>query len=213
MTLIDKKIEEYVELNTTDESRVLEALNRATHLKTFYPNMLSGKVQGKFLEMISRMIKPKYILEIGTFTAYSAIALAKGMEDQGKLITLEINEEMESFIREYIEKSGMQDKIQLMMGNAIDIIPELQIEFDLVFIDADKEQYIDYYELALTKLKPGGFILADNVLWSGKVLENDSKSDKETMGIKAFNNLVKKDKRVEQVMLSIRDGLFLIRKV
>jgi len=213
MTLIDKKIEEYIELNTTDETKVLEALNRATHLKTFYPNMLSGKVQGKFLEMVSRMIKPKYILEIGTFTAYSAIALAKGLGDQGKLITLEINEEMESFIREYIEKSGMQDKIQLVMGNAIELIPELQLEFDLVFIDADKEQYIEYYELALTKLKPGGFILADNVLWSGKVLENDSKSDKETMGIKAFNSHVKNDKRVEQVMLSVRDGLMLIRKM
>lgn len=212
MTLIDKKIENYIDAHTTDETDVLYDLNRATHLKTFYPNMLSGKVQGKFLEMVSRMIRPKYILEVGTFTGYSAIALAKGLVDGGKLITLEVNEEMESFIRDYIQKSGMEDKIQLIIGNALKIIPALPHEFDLVFIDADKEQYVDYYELALNKLKKGGFMLADNVLWSGKVLENDAKSDKETLGIKVFNEHVKNDKRIEQVMLSVRDGLMLIRK-
>lgn len=213
MTLIDKKIDEYIEQHTTDEADVLMELNRATHLKTFYPNMLSGKVQGKFLEMVSRMIKPKYVLEIGTFTGYSAINLAKGLAEGGKLITLEVNEEMEGFIREYIQKAGMQDKIQLMIGNALKIIPELSNEFDLIFIDADKEQYVDYFELALKKLKKGGFILADNVLWGGKVIEDDVKSDKETKGIKSFNEHVKNDKRVEQVMLSVRDGLMLIRKI
>ena len=211
--LLDKKIEKYVEAHTTPETDVLKELNRATHLKTFYPNMLSGSVQGKFLEMISLMIRPKYILEIGTFTAYSAIALAKGLIAGGKLITLEVNEEMETFAKEYIHKSGMDDKIQLIMGDAVKIIPDLPEEFDLVFIDADKEQYVDYYELSLAKLKPGGFILADNVLWSGKVLEEDSKSDKETRGIKAFNEFVENDKRVEQVMLSVRDGLLLVRKL
>lgn len=211
--ILDKNIDRYVEKHTTEEGNVLKSLNRATHLKTFYPNMLSGSVQGKFLEMISFMIRPKRILEIGTFTGYSAIALAKGLADGGKVITLEVNEEMESFARKYITKAGFGDNIELIMGNALEIIPELSGEFDLVFIDADKEQYVDYYELALKKLKPGGFILADNVLWSGKVLESDSKSDKETMGIKAFNEHVKNDDQVEQVMLTIRDGLMLIRKL
>jgi predicted O-methyltransferase YrrM len=211
--MIEKKIEEYLENHTTPESLVMKELNRETHIKTFYPNMLSGAVQGKFLEMLSRMIQPKRILEIGTFTAYSAIAMAKGLADGGKLITLEVNPEMETFIRKYIEKSGMKEKIELMMGNALEIIPKLDDTFDLVFIDADKEQYVDYYELAFSKLKPGGFILGDNVLWNGKVLEDNSKSDKETMGIKAFNEHVKNDKRVEQVMLSVRDGLLLVRKI
>lgn len=211
--MIERKIEEYLEKNTTPETSVMKELNRETHIKTFYPNMLSGVIQGKFLEMVSRMIQPKRILEIGTFTAYSAIAMAKGLAENGKLITLEVNPEMETFIEKYIDKAGMSDKIELVMGNALEIIPKLQDTFDLVFIDADKEQYVDYYELAFSKLRTGGFILADNVLWNGKVLEDDSKSDKETMGIKAFNEHVKNDKRVEQVMLSIRDGLLLVRKL
>lgn len=213
MMIINKKIESYVEKHTSDEDIVLKKLNRETHLKTFYPNMLSGSVQGKFLEMISFMIRPKRILEIGTFTGYSAIALAKGLDKAGKLYTLEVNEEMDSFASKYINEAGMSDKIELIMGNALDVIPDLPDEFDMVFIDADKEQYVDYYELALLKLKKGGFLLADNVLWSGKVLENDEKSDKETKGIKTFNEYVKNDNRVEQVMLTVRDGLMLIRKL
>ena len=209
----DKEIENYIESYTTPETNDLRLLNRETHLKTFYPNMLSGSVQGKFLEMISRMIRPDRILEIGTFTGYSAISLARGLSENGKLITLEINEEMKTFISEYVEKSGLNDKIELIIGNALEIIPDLNEEFDLVFIDADKEQYIDYYELVIKKLKQGGFILADNVLWGGKVLESNTMSDKETKGIKAFNEHVKNDDRVEQVMLSVRDGLMLIRKV
>lgn len=211
--MIERKIEEYLEKNTTPETSVMKELNRETHIKTFYPNMLSGAIQGKFLEMVSWMIRPHRILEIGTFTAYSAIAMAKGLAENGKVITLEVNQEMETFINKYIEKSGLTDKIELVMGNALEIIPKLKDNFDLVFIDADKEQYVDYYELAFSKLKTGGFLLADNVIWNGKVLENDSKSDKETMGIKAFNEHVKNDKRVEQVMLSIRDGLLLVRKI
>jgi predicted O-methyltransferase YrrM len=211
--MIERKVEEYLEKYTTPETSVMKELNRETHIKTFYPNMLSGAIQGKFLEMVSRMIQPNRILEIGTFTAYSAIAMAKGLAENGKLITLEVNPEMETFIKKYIDKAGMSDKIELIMGNALEIIPKLNDTFDLVFIDADKEQYIDYYELAFSKLKPGGFFLTDNVLWNGKVLEDDSKSDKETMGIKAFNEHVKNDSRVEQVMLSIRDGLLLVRKL
>ncbi len=210
--MIKKEIEQYIEEHTTNENEVLYKLNRATHLKTFYPNMLSGHVQGKFLEMISYMIRPQFILEIGTFTGYSAICLAKGLAPGGKLITLESNEEMENFALEYIGMSGMEDRIELMMGDALEIIPGLKEQFDLVFIDADKEQYTGYYELVLPKVRDGGFILADNVIWGGKAVY-DKNPDKETKGIRRFNEHVKNDPRVEQVMLSVRDGLMLIRKL
>lgn len=213
MNLISKELEQYIEDHTTPETDVMKELNRATYLRTFYPNMLSGSIQGKFLEMISCMIQPDRVLEIGTFTGYSAIAFAKGLKKGGKVITIEINDEMESFIREFIAKAGMEDKIELLMGNAIELIPAMKETFDLVFIDADKEQYTAYYNLALEKLRPGGFILADNVLWNGKVLNPESKTDKETQGIKTFNDFVKNDKRVEQVIVSLRDGLMLIRKL
>ncbi len=210
--MIQKEIEQYIESHTTPEDDVLYKLNRTTYLKTFYPNMLSGHVQGKFLEMVSHMIRPQFILEIGTFTGYSAICLAKGLVPGGKLITFESNEEMENFASEYISKAGMDNRIELIMGDALQIIPALDQVFDLMFIDADKEQYVDYYELALPKLRKGGFILADNVLWGGKAV-HDKKPDKETQGIRRFNEHVKNDSRVEQVILSIRDGLLLIRKV
>ena len=209
----DPQIEKYIEDHTTPESELLKELNRQTHLRTFYPRMLSGNVQGKFLEMICWMIQPKRVLEIGTFTGYSAIAMAQGLPKDGLIYTIEVNEEMKNFIREYISKSGLEKKIKLLMGDALEIIPTLEEEFDLVFIDADKEQYVDYYKLAKTKLKKGGFIIADNVLWSGKVLEKSSKTDKETQGIVEFNEFVKNDPEVEQLMLSIRDGLMLIRKI
>lgn len=211
--MISEQIEEYIQQHTTPENDVMRSINRTTHLKTYYPNMLSGQVQGKFLEMISRMIRPKNVLEIGTFTGYSAIAFAHGLAKGGKVYTIDINEELENLIKPFLRESGFEDRIELLIGNALDIIPELDQEFDLVFIDADKEQYVDYYELAIQKLAPGGFILADNVLWGGKVLEADAKSDKETKGIKNFNDHVKNDQRVEQVMLSVRDGLLLVRKM
>ena len=211
--MINAELEKYIEEHTTPETELLYDLNRQTHLRTFYPRMLSGGVQGKFLELLCRMLQPEKVLEIGTFTGYSAIAMAQGMSDRGLVYTIEVNEEMESFIREYIAKAGLENKIKLLIGDALHIIPSLEETFDLVFIDGDKEQYVDYYETAIAKLRPGGFILADNVLWSGKVLENDAVSDKETKGIKAFNEQVKNDKRVEQVILSIRDGLMLIRKL
>ena len=211
--MISTKLEKYIEEFTTVENEVLRELNRQTHLRTFYPRMLSGSVQGKFLEMICRMLQPKNVLEIGTFTGYSAIAMALGMPENGLVYTIEVNEEMEPFIREYIAKAGMEHKIKLLMGDALQIVPAMEETFDLVFIDADKEQYVTYYDLAMEKLKPGGFILADNVLWSGKVLEDDTRSDKETKGIKVFNQHVKNDDRAEQVMLSIRDGLLLVRKL
>lgn len=210
--MIDPKIEAYLETHTTPEIEVLKELNRQTHLRTFYPRMLSGHIQGKFLEMVCHMIQPKRVLEIGTFSGYSAIAMAKGLKDEALIYTIEVNEEMEPFILEFITKSGMENMIRLKMGNALEIIPTLDEVFDLVFIDADKEQYVEYYNLAKGKLRPGGFIIADNVIWSGKVLDKSPKTDKETQGIIAFNEFVKKDLEVEQVMLSIRDGLLLIRK-
>jgi predicted O-methyltransferase YrrM len=210
--MIDPKIEAYIETHTTPENGVLKELNRQTHLRTFYPRMLSGHIQGKFLEMVVQMIQPNRVLEIGTFTGYSAIAMAKGLNDDAKIYTIEVNEEMATFIDEFVAKSGLENKIRLIIGDALEIIPTLDDVFDLVFIDADKEQYVDYYKLAKEKLKPGGFIIADNVIWSGKVLERSSKTDKETQGIVAFNEFVKNDPDVEQVMLSIRDGLLLIRK-
>ncbi len=210
--MLEKRISEYIERHTSDEDVLMDALNRETHLKTFYPNMLSGKVQGKFLEMLVHMLQPKRILEIGTFTGYSAIAMAKALPEDGLLYTLDNNEEIESFARGYFEKSGVGNKIRFVLGDALTLVPQLNETFDLIFIDAEKAQYIDYYELALKKLRKGGFILADNVLWGGKAVYDDRKPDKETLGIRAFNDFVKEDKRVEQVMLSIRDGLLLIRK-
>jgi predicted O-methyltransferase YrrM len=210
--MIDPNIETYTEEHTTPEHDVLKELNRQTHLRTFYPRMLSGHVQGKFLEMVCHMLQPKRVLEIGTFTGYSAIALAHGLPDNALVYTIEINEEMEAFISDFLEKSGMNKKVRLIMGNALEIIPTQDETFDLVFIDADKEQYVEYYKLAKEKLRTGGFILADNVIWSGKVLKSSTKADKETQGIVAFNEYVKNDPEVEQVMLSIRDGLLLVRK-
>ncbi len=176
------------------------------------PRMLSGKVQGKFLEMLATMIKPERILEIGTFTGYSALCLAKGLTPTGKLYTIESNVEMEEFILNYIKQSGSSNKIELIIGDALNEIVKINDTFDLVFIDADKEQYTDYYELVKEKLHPGGYIIADNVIWSGKVL-NKINPDKETLAIQKFNNHVNQDKDVEQVMLSVRDGLMLIRKL
>ena len=209
--MFDPNLEEYIDFHTSNEGELLRNLDRETNLKTIMPRMLSGKVQGKFLEFISLMIKPKRILEIGTFTGYSAICLAKGLINEGKIYTIESNEELEEFINKYFKESGLENKIKLILGDAILEIPKLDTTFDLVFIDANKVQYIEYYNLAKTKLKSGGFILADNVLWGGKVL-NTKTANKETLSIQAFNNYVKQDNDVEQVMIPLRDGLMLIRK-
>ena len=210
--IVEHEIEKYIENHATDESRILAHNYRETNLTTFYPQMLSGKVQAKFLEMICHMMKPERVLEIGTFTAYSAIAMAQGLSKNGLLYTIEVNEELETIIRKYIGLAGMNDKIKLLLGDALQIIPQLNESFDLVFIDADKEQYVDYYELSMEKLKPGGFILIDNVLWGGKAVK-DKNPDKETQGIRQLNEHVKNDERVEQVILSIRDGLMMVRKL
>ena len=212
MELINKSAEDYIFNHSGEEDRILHKIWRESHLKTFYPNMVSGKVQGKLLQMLVYMIKPAKILEIGTFTGYSAVAMALALPEHGKLITIDNNEEIEQFAKEAFSEAGLQDVITMMLGDATSVIPNLDEQFDLVFIDADKEQYIEYYEAALPKVRTGGFIIADNVLWGGKVLDKLTKTDKETKGIQDFNEKVNNDSRVEKVMLSVRDGLYLIRK-
>jgi len=214
MQIVDAGIEKYIEQHTSSASSILEKIDRETNLRSIYPRMLSGKVQGKFLTMVSRMINPKYILEIGTFTGYSAICLAEGLAENGELHTLEINEELENTNSDYFKEAKLKSKIIAHYGNALDILPQLDIKFDLVFIDADKINYVNYFELCMQKLRIGGFILADNVLWSGKVLlNNDSnKVDKDADAIRKFNKLIQQDKRVENVMIPLRDGMTLIYK-
>ena len=173
--------------------------------------MTSGHLQGKFLEFISFMIRPMNILEIGTFTGYSAICLAKGLKPGGKLITIEINDELTTFSGEYFKKAGLEDKIVQVTGNALDVITDLDMDFDLVFIDGDKREYSDYYHIIIDKVNPGGFILADNVLWGGKVIDDET-GDAQTKGVIEFNNMIGRQKNIENVMLPVRDGLMLIRK-
>jgi predicted O-methyltransferase YrrM len=211
--MIDPRLEEYIEQHTTPEEELLYALHRFTHLHTPYPRMLSGHVQGHFLRMISLMLKPARILEIGTFTGYSAICLAGGLIPGGMLHTLEADPSYAEIAREYFAKAGLEDRIVLHEGDALEIIPQLNETFDLVFIDAAKEHYLDYYQLVFDKVRKGGFILADNALWDGRVLEGEKAKDTETAGIIRFNAAIQVDERVENVLLSVRDGVMLIRKV
>lgn len=208
-----EEIEQYILEHTGPESNLLKELSRETQHKILLSRMLSGHLQGKILEMISKMIRPESILEIGTYTGYSAICLAQGLTDSGKLHTIEVNDELESFIRHYIEKSGLANKIELHIGNAIEIMPNIDKEFDLIFIDGDKRQYLDYYKIAFEKVKKGGFILADNVLWSGKVVLPLHPNDDYTAGILEFNSFVQSDARVENVILPLRDGIMMVRKI
>ncbi len=211
MEIINQDLDQYAAKHSSNESDLLKQINRDTHAKVMKPRMLSGHLQGRVLSMISNMIRPKRILEIGTYTGYSAICLAEGLQADGKLITIDVNEELEQRVRGYFNASDFKDSIEYLIGNAREIIPTLTDEFDLIFIDADKEQYSTYYDLVIDKLKPGGIILADNVLWSGKVL--DVKPDKDTRAILEFNHKIQEDKRVENVLLPIRDGIMMIRKL
>lgn len=208
---MDKKIEQYIEQYSSPEDQVLEDLYRQTHIRFINPNMVSGHLQGKFLEMLSLMVRPDNILEIGTFTGYSAICLSKGLKPDGKLITIEINDELTTFAHSFFCKAGVDSKITQLTGRAQDIIPGLNIMFDLVFIDGDKREYIEYYKLIIDKVKPGGFLIADNVLWGEKVLEKET-TDPQTIGIINFNKMVRRETAVEEVILPVRDGLMLIRK-
>jgi caffeoyl-CoA O-methyltransferase len=206
-------IMDYALQHSTAEDPVLKGLYRETNLKTVYPHMLSGHLQGKLLEMISHMIRPHRVLEIGTFTGYSAICLAKGLSEKGLLHTIDINDELTEMALRYFRLSGMAEKIILHTGDARKIIPDIGENFDLAFIDGDKEQYLDYYQQIMNKLKIGGFIIADNVLWGGKVLPVNAGRDKETAGINEFNRFVAGDPRVDKILLPFRDGWFILRKI
>lgn len=211
MEFLSDDLQRYAEQHSADESELLKKINRETHLSVLMPRMLSGHLQGRVLSMISKMIRPSRILEIGTYTGYSAICLAEGLLPNGKLITIDINEELQKKVEGYFVEAGLSQMVDYRIGNALEIIPKLTDSFELVFIDADKENYSNYFDLAIDKVKPGGYILADNVLWSGKVL--DAKPDKDTKAIMAFNKKVSQDARVESVLLPIRDGIMMIRKV
>ena len=211
MDFVHQDIQHYAEAHTTPESDLLRKINRDTHATVLMPRMLSGHLQGSVLAMISSMIRPKNILEIGTYTGYSAICLAKGLQPGGKLVTIDINEELETKVRSYFSAAGLTAVIDYRIGNALEIIPTLTDQYDLVFIDADKENYSRYFDIVLNRVNLNGFIVADNVLWSGKVL--DEKPDKDTRAILAFNQKVHQDARVENVLLPIRDGILVMRRV
>jgi len=211
MDFIPPLIQKYAEDHTTAERDILKVINRQTHAHVLRPRMLSGHMQGRILSMISHMVKPATILEIGTYTGYSAICLAEGLKPGGKLVTIDINEELENTVLGYFKTSGFSDVIDYRIGNALEIIPSLSMNFDLVFIDADKENYSRYYDLVINRVPLGGYILADNVLWSGKVL--DEKPDKDTKAIQEFNRKVQNDPRMENVLLPVRDGIMVMRKI
>jgi len=205
------KLDQFLHDHTTPEDPVLEDLYRQTHIRFVNPNMATGHLQGKFLEFISNMIIPENILEIGTFTGYSAICLARGLKPGGKLITIEINDELTGFASSYFRLAGVESKVFQMTGRAQEIIPSLDQMFDLVYIDGDKREYTEYYNLVIDKVKPGGFILADNVIWGGKALDRGT-TDPQSKGIISFNEMIKNDTTIEKVTIPLRDGLMMIWK-
>ena len=209
---INKDIFEYSEKYSQQEPKILQELNRETHLKVLNPRMLSGFFQGRLLSIISKLIKPKKVLEIGTYTGYSAICIAEGMNKNGIIHTIDKNEELNIIQKKYFKKSGLEDNIVQYNGCALEIIPKIEEKFDLIFIDADKENYINYFNLVMDKLNSNGVILADNVLWSGKVI-NSEDHDLTTNVLREFNKMVNKDNRVETILLPIRDGISIIRKI
>ncbi len=212
MEFISKELDDYVEKHTSKESELLYQLNRETHLKVLNPRMLSGAFQGRFLSMIAKMIQPKRILELGTYTGYSAFCFLEGLQSGGKITTIDVNVELEKIVRDFISKFNADKQIEYILGNAVEVIPTLKEQFDLVFIDADKENYCKYYDLVFDLVKPGGYILADNVLWSGKVVGDYEKLDKDTRVLMDYNRKVSEDFRVETILFPLRDGLMLTRK-
>lgn len=206
-------IEEYILQHIDGEGEYLKSLYRDTHLKLLYPRMASGHLQGRMLKMFVRMIRPQQVLEIGTYSGYSALCMAEGLPEGAMLHTFEINDEQEDFTRPWLEGSDYADKIRFYIGDALELVPQLGLTFDLAFIDGDKRRYTEYYEMALAHLSDGGYIIADNTLWDNHVLEEHTRhTDLQTIGIKAFNDLVARDERVEKVILPLRDGLTIIRK-
>ena len=211
MHFLPENIDNYVVDHSQQEPTILKELSKETWQKVLNPRMLSGAFQGRILSMISKLIRPKNILEIGTYTGYSALCLAEGLSSEGKIFTLDKNEELETLQNKYFEKSGFRNQIEQLVGNAIEIIPTIDEKFDLVFIDADKSNYINYFHLIIDKMNSGGIILSDNVLWSGKVVEKLDPKDKDTKVLLAYNKLLNTDNRIETVLLPIRDGLTISR--
>ena len=209
---INKDIQDYIESNSQLESDILKELNRETHLKILNPRMLSGSYQGRLLSLISKILKPKMVLEIGTYTGYSAICIAEGLDKNGVIDTIDINEELQNIQKRFFDKSGYRNQINQHIGNALDVIPKINKSFDLVFLDADKENYINYFHLVIDKIISGGILISDNVLWSGKVADKKN-SDLITQNLREFNNLVNNDKRLETIILPVRDGLSICRKI
>jgi caffeoyl-CoA O-methyltransferase len=212
MEFINPQLNDYAEQHTSAESELLQRINRETNLEVVMPRMLSGHLQGRILAMVSKMIDPSYIVEIGTYTGYSALCMAEGLKEKGKLITIEYNEELQNRILGYFNESKYAKFMDLRIGDAMAILPTIESGIDLAFIDADKTNYLNYYNIVLDKLNSGGYILADNVLWSGKVLEKVNVDDEDTIALKKFNTFVQQDERVENIILPVRDGLMLIRK-
>jgi predicted O-methyltransferase YrrM len=208
-----EELEKYILQHSEPEPEYLYRLWRSTNVHLLRGRMASGHLQGRLLKMLVQMIKPKNILEVGTFSGYSALCMAEGLEEGGKVWTYEINDEMEDFTRPWLENSAVSDRIEFIIGNAITEAPKLGILFDMAFIDGDKRTYMETYEMVLKVLRPGGFILADNTLWDGHVLEIPKTADRQTQGIESFNDYLTRDSRVEQVILPLRDGLTLIRKI
>jgi len=211
MEFIPLDLSKYSEDHTTEESALLQKINRETHLDVLKPRMLSGHLQGRFLSLVSKMMQPKRILEIGTYTGYSAISMAEGLADDGLLYTIDVNEELKPRVLSYFAASPFSSKIKFLIGEADEIIKDLEEEWDIIFIDADKVNYLNYYEKLVPTLRQGGVIIADNVLWSGKISDPEIK-DKTTLSLRAFNQAVQQDDRVENVLLPVRDGLMMVRK-
>ncbi len=213
MSLIDTQLEEYIETHSSKLDNILYQLERETQLKVLRPRMLSGRIQGKFLEFIVKMTGAKHILEIGTYTGYSALCMAAALPDEGQFYTIDINVEIESIARKYFHLSNLENKINFIIGDAMAILPQLSLSFDLVFIDADKINYSNYFDLIIDRLSSGAWIIADNVLWSEKVLHQITKNDRETKALQDFNDKIQRDNRVENLLLPLRDGLMIMRKL
>lgn len=213
MNFLSADLENYIEQHSEAENALLKKLNRDTYAHVLAPRMLSGHLQGRVLAMLSRMIKPKRILELGTYTGYSALCLAEGLTADGTLHTIDVNEELYDMVKSYVDASPFKDKIKLYSGNAITLIPQFDFDFDLVFIDADKENYCNYFDLIIDKIAIGGYIIADNVLWSGNVIKPEGQRDDETENLIAFNEKVNNDERVRNVLFGIRDGLMICERV
>lgn len=212
MEFISKELSDYCEEHTSNEAEILSKLNRETHLKVVSPRMLSGHLQGRFLSFISKLHQPKLIVEIGTYTGYSALCLAEGLKENGKLISIDVNEETSAFAKNFIAKSEYADKIELIVADAKEYMLNINQPIDIIFIDADKKNYLTYYNLVIDKLVNGGLIIADNVLWSGKITMPEKEMDRETLALHQFNQFVHNDERVENLLLPIRDGLMIVRK-